>query len=189
VFAYKTAVAVKALGYRNIKIYNGGIKDWEKSGHSLESIQRLPDYKYSFIGVEELFQRLSAPSACKDADGKPALTILDLRTEYHLATDELEAGQPLVLLATDCPVIYCLLDELQRPEVRELIPRQGTVVVITETGNRDQFVMQYLSAYGFSNIRGLEFGMRSWIKAGYPTQTLDPAQRPMSAGSVTTTSP
>jgi len=132
--------------------------------------------------VDEPFRRLSSPNPCGDGSGQPHLTLLDLRTEYHLDTDELENGQPVVLIQTRCPVLYFLLDELQRPEVRAQLPKHGTVVTITETGNRDQFAIQYLSADGLTNIQGLEFGMRAWIKAGSPTETIDPGHRPSTLG-------
>ena len=41
---------------------------------------------------------------------------------------------------------------------------------MTETGNRDMFVMKYLYRYGYTNIKGLEFGMRGWIKSNYPVE-------------------
>jgi hypothetical protein len=37
-----------------------------------------------------------------------------------------------------------------------------------ETGNRDIFAMKFMYKYGYTNIVGLNFGMRGWIKPGYP---------------------
>ena len=62
VFAYKTAVAVKGLGFTNIKIYNGGLKDWKKSGYKIDVIDPLPEYEGRFLTVDELLRKL------KDAD-------------------------------------------------------------------------------------------------------------------------
>lgn len=165
VFAYKAAVAVKALGYKNIKIYNGGIKDWKKSGLPLSSINPLPDVPASFISSDLLNNEIDATekNQCIDNSGAPLITLLDLRNEYFLKTDK-----PLADIDTDCQTIKMQLDDLLKADVRAVIPKKGMLVTITETGNRDVFVKRYLSKYGFDNIRGLRFGMRDWIKKGYP---------------------
>jgi rhodanese-related sulfurtransferase len=168
VFSYKTAVAVKNLGYRNIKIYNGGIKDWQKSGLALEAIHPLPDIDAAFIAADTLKQTIEDTQArgCIDSHGEPLVTILDFRNENFLNPD----SHPPRILST-CQTQTLLLDDLRNPDVRSSIPRHGLIVTITETGNRDAYVMRYLSQFGFSNVKGLQFGMRSWIKLGYPTET------------------
>jgi rhodanese-related sulfurtransferase len=175
VFAYKTAVAVKANGFTNIKIYNGGIKDWKKSGLPIETIDTLPKINPVLITAEELLALLQAAKEndCRDSSNQPVVTLLDLRTENHLPP---EAGtSPMIAhIKTSCPKVLCLLDQLQLPEVRDKIPKTGLVVTVTETGNRDQFAIQYLSKYGYNNLQGLIFGIRGWIKEDYPIETSSP---------------
>lgn len=98
-----------------------------------------------------------------DASDKPVLTILDLRTEHHL-----EPGHELQSFNTNCPILEFALDELQKQEIRDKIPKDSLVVTVTETGNRDQFAMRFMFQYGYTNIVGLNFGMRGWIKLDYP---------------------
>lgn len=159
---------MKVHGYKNIKIYNGGIKDWMKSGHAIESVEPLPAYEGKFVTVEEVYEMISKGAAedCVDENGNPVLTILDLRTEHHLENVE----RPPII-KTNCPSIFCLLDDLRKKDLREQIPRKGLIITVTETGNRDKYVMQYLSRFGYANVKGLLYGMRGWIKAGYPVQT------------------
>ena len=166
-FSYKTAVAVQALGYQNIKIYNGGIKDWKKSGLALEAARPLPEAGVQFIAADRLRQRLEASreNGCTTADGTARVTILDFRNENRL-----DPGHRPPRIRSDCPTRALLLDDLQDPGIRSSIPKHGWVVTISETGNRDAYAMRYLSQFGFTNIRGLQFGMRSWIKLGYPTE-------------------
>ncbi len=174
-FAYKTAVAVKANGFTNIKIYNGGIKDWKKSGLPIQTIDALPKIEHVMITGEELLALLQSAKGneCRDPSNQPLVTLLDLRTENHLPP---EAGtSPMIThIKTSCPKVICLLDQLQLPEVRDKIPKAGLVVTITETGNRDQFAIQYLSKYGYNNLKGLIFGIRGWIKENYPIETSSP---------------
>jgi len=79
-------------------------------------------------------------------------------------------NKPIPYIKTSCSTVHCLLDNLQDPEVRSRIPRQGLVVIFSETGNRDWAAMRYLSKWGYTNIVGLQFGMRGWIKSGYPVE-------------------
>ena len=117
--------------------------------------------------LEKLVQ--SEPSQCLDQNGHPMLTILDYRTENFLKSD-----RPIPSIKTRCKTIQCLLDDLVNPQVRSMIPREeGLVVVVSETGNRDWAIMSYLHKWGHANVIGLKFGMRGWIKLGYPIDILE----------------
>ena len=100
---------------------------------------------------------------CLDQNNKPLLTILDLRTEHFLNPEK-----SLSYVKSNCKTINSLFDDLANPDVRKQIPKEGLVVTITETGNRDKFAMQFLSKFGYTNVMGLQFGMRGWIKLNYP---------------------
>ena len=145
----------------------GGIGDWKKAGGALVSIHPLPEGKPRFIDAGELRQRIEGAqqSRCVDQQGLPLLTVLDMRNALFLDSDS-----PLPRIATECPTITMALDDLRDPALRATIPLDGLVVTVTETGNRDVFVMRYLSGFGYNNIQGLQFGMRGWIKLGYPTE-------------------
>ncbi|WP_243438196.1 rhodanese-like domain-containing protein [Fundidesulfovibrio soli] len=160
------AVAIKNQGYTNIKIYNGGIKDWKKAGLPVASIEPLPEYSGAMVTGEEVYAIMQRSENCTDENGNPLLTILDFRIENSLE----EADGGLKRIKTRCPVITCLLDEVRLPEQRARIPKEGLVVTITETGNRDDVAMRYLSLFGYTNVKGLEFGMRGWIKSKLPIE-------------------
>ena len=142
------------------------MKDWKKSGLKLDVLEKLPAVESKFLTAEELLKKISNTDSEGDRgkNSSANVTLVDLRTEHHL-----EAVERPLIIKTRYPTIYCLLDDLQKDEIRRKIPREGLVVTITETGNRDQFVIQYLSGHGYKNIRGLLYGMRGWIKAGYET--------------------
>jgi len=44
------------------------------------------------------------------------------------------------------------------------------VVTLTETGNRDDIAIRYLSRFGYDNVKLVEFGMRGWIKNKLPIE-------------------
>lgn len=93
------------------------------------------------------------------------MTILDFRNGNHLSDGEVPPQ-----IETRCPVQMYLLDDILQEETRSKIPHDGLVVTITETGNRDEFVIRYLSQYGFDSLKALKFGMRGWLKQRYPTR-------------------
>jgi rhodanese-related sulfurtransferase len=131
-------------------------------------IDPLPSYDGEFITAEELMRTIKEAEAagCVDQDDKPILTILDLKTDNFL-----QEGTPSPGIRTECPTIRAWFDDLSDEAVRNRIPRDGMVVTVTETGNRDQCVMRYLSKFGYTNIAGLQFGMRKWIKNDFPVTT------------------
>lgn len=137
-----------------------------KSEFKIDTLELLPEYKSQYLTAEEVLSKLiPSNNTCKNEAGNPNVTLLDLRTEHHLK----DVKRPLII-KSDCLTIFCLLDDLQKDEVRKQIPKKSLVVTVTETGNRDKFALQYLSKYGYENIYGLLFGMRGWIKAGYQTE-------------------
>jgi len=165
VFAYKVAVAIRGHGYTNIKIYNGGLKEWIAAGLPVETVDPLPAYDVGFITAKDLKLQvdLAEKSGCRRADDKPMFTLLDLRTER--VAEGLET--PLVI-RTCCNTITGYLDDLMDERFRKQIPKDIPVYVVTETGNRDLYAVRYLSKFGYANVSGLQFGMRGWIKADYP---------------------
>ncbi len=169
------AVALKTLGYKNIAIYNGGLKDWVRSGLPVVSIDPLPDYKAKFISAEELKAKLSNALSrnCRDSRGNPLVTLIDMRSSLHFKNKK---GADLYQILTNCPIKTLLLDDfINNEEVIRSIPRKGLVVSVCETGNRDIYLMKYLSKFGYTNVVGLQFGMRVWLKKDYPTQKLERA--------------
>ena len=176
-YAYKTAVAVKRLGYRNIKIYNGGIKDWSKAGLAMTSVEALPTHTPNYIDMSDLVALLDQEleRGCRDANGKPTLALFDLRNEPIMSENQTEKeaseySERLLAIATPCPTISFLFDDCMDEAVRKNIPADIPVVTITETGNRDAQVQAFFAKYGYDNILALKFGMRGWIKGMYPVR-------------------
>ena len=132
----------------------------------------MPKLEPKLVTAEELLARLQSAekNGCRDASNHPLVTLLDMRTENHLPPES-DPPKHIIHIKTSCPRVFCLLDQLQSREVRDKIPKNGLVVTVTETGNRDQFAIQYLSKYGYDNLMVLMFGMRGWIKEDYPVET------------------
>ena len=166
-YSYRVAVAIRRLGFNNIKIYNGGLKDWRKSGYKIVSRNQLPDITVSFVSALELRDMLSEAdrTSCKTDSGEPLITILDLRNQSIINPES-----PPPRIKTSCRTINLLMDDLLEEETVRQLPTQGLLVTVTETGNRDDFLGRYLYKFGYIGVKGLQFGMRAWIKKRYPTE-------------------
>ncbi|MEN8189915.1 MAG: hypothetical protein ABFS19_08715 [Thermodesulfobacteriota bacterium] len=167
------AVVIKKLGFENITIYNGGLKDWIKTGKPVETIDPLPTYDGGFISADELNQEISSAGnkRCVDDKGAPHLTLIDFRSSLKLSEKK---GSDKYRIKTNCRTITVLLDDfINNQKLIDSIPREGLVVTISETGNRDHYLMRYLKKFDYTNIRGLQFGMRAWLKADYPVEMVD----------------
>jgi rhodanese-related sulfurtransferase len=168
------AVAIKAHGFKNIKIYNGGIKDWKKSGRRLESVETLSELTTPFITAEELLEKIKEANKgdCQDTNGQKLVTLIDIRSSFALKK---KIGADHTRIQSNCPTIVALLDDfIDNKQLLKKIPRKGLVVIISETGNRDEYLIHYLKKYNYNNIVGLEFGMRGWLISRYPTDSVGP---------------
>ena len=164
------AVVIKEHGFKNIKIYNGGLKDWIKSGHPVNSTEPLPDYETPFISADAVHDILHKveQTGCLDNNGQPLLTLVDFRTSTNMKK---KIGGESYRVKTSCRTISRQLDEfVVNRQLIDSIPKKGLVVTISETGNRDTFLIRYLFKYGYTNVKGLEFGMRGWIISEYPIE-------------------
>ena len=110
------------MGFRNIKIYNGGLKDWIKSRNKIDVIEALPEYQGKFMHADELLAKIKQEDSQNilDQNSKSGFTILDYRTENFLIKDK-----PILSIKTKCNMIKCLLDDLRNTEVRSQIPKEG----------------------------------------------------------------
>lgn len=166
------------MGFTNIILYNGGLKDWSKAGHKTISTAPLPPSTVEFIDVDTLHSYLleAESNNCVDSSGKPLLTIVDFRISHPL--QELR-GADRYRIRTSCQTIKAQLDDfLNNKELVNTLPDSGQVISISETGNRDHFLIRYLSQFNKTNIKGLKYGMRSWLKAGYPSEIIPEAMSP-----------
>ncbi len=167
------AVAIKKLGYDNIRLYNGGLKDWVKAGYTVDVQDPLPEYEGRYIESQDFLALIKQADVqeCMDEEGKPLFTLLDYRTELAQGKN-----LDLPIIKTNCPQLVMLLDDFADPIHQKSIPMDGLVVLVCETGNRDPFAMRFLKSFGYDNVVGLRFGMRAWIKAGYPVEVDNPSQ-------------
>ena len=164
------AVAIKENGFTNIKIYNGGLTDWIKSGNTTESIDPLPDSKVNFIDADLLMTRITEADEkdCVDKSGQPLLTLIDFRISRTLSAKK---GADKYQIKTKCLTVTAVLDNfIDNNNLIRSIPEKGLTVSISETGNRDIFLIRYLSKFGKTNVLALKYGMRSWLKADYPVE-------------------
>jgi rhodanese-related sulfurtransferase len=160
------AVAIKNHGFNNIKIYNGGLKDWLISGFTTETIESLPECETKTVTAQELYSYIlsAEENGCNQANGKPAFTLLDIRTNPGI-----ESKSTSVVIPNRCETVMGSLDDLQDESFRKRLPIDSPIFVVTETGNRDVFAIRYLHIFGYSNVTGLKFGFRGWIMDNFPT--------------------
>jgi len=166
------AVAIKKQGFTNISLYNGGLYDWVRSGGELASIEKLPDRKTTFICRDTLFSKINEADKrnCVDEKGKPLLTLLDFRTSLN---NPVKIGNDHYAISSVCKTIQVELDDfIQKPELISTIPIEGAVVTISETGNRDDYLIRFFYAHKHENVVGLRFGMRGWMQERYPVNML-----------------
>ena len=142
---------------------------WRKSGNAVVVDRPLPAYEGRYISADQLLGEIRSAGAdgCF-REGRPRLTLVDYRAELFTGSN-----RPVVAIRTGGPTVRCSLDEFGDPEVRRKIPKDSPVVIVCETGDRDAFAMRYLYGFGYTNVSALRYGMRDWIKRGYPVVEME----------------
>lgn len=88
--------------------------------------------------------------------GQPDVLILDVREQ-----DEYDAGHiPGVKLIPSGEVANRLAE----------VPKDKTVIVTCQSGNRSASTTKYLREQGYTNVHNMEGGIIAWQGAGYPVE-------------------
>ena len=156
------AVAIKKLGYKNIKIYKEGIKGWKKKNLPLIRNLPLPSCKAEQIDVKT-FKEILKRAEKENCQQKRAILIVDFRNIEPIIGP---IGIDSFEIKTPCPTLKIRLDDIINEETRNLIPKDIPVFIFSETGNRDKFFIRYMCKFGYKNIRGIKGGAREMLKEG-----------------------
>jgi rhodanese-related sulfurtransferase len=133
--AYEKA---RLLGYENIYILEGGLSEWKRAGHAVETVQRVKRAPVVSIKAAKLKTLLKE---------KKNLFILDLRSEDAFREGHIDG-------ATNIP-FYVLHKRLRE------IPKNVPVIVVDENGKRSFLACCYLINNGVKDVTRLFGGMES----------------------------
>lgn len=114
---------------------------------SMEQYLQQP-HEETLISPDRLFERLKA--------GEDVL-ILDVREYDELVSTGYIKGAVNIPVTQVASRIDELPADLDKP-----------IVAVCESGARSGHAALYLRAYGYNNVRNLEYGMRGWRTEGYP---------------------
>ena len=88
---------------------------------------------------------------------KRGYLLLDIREKF-----EVEA------LAFDVPnLMHIPMSEIEERYLE--IPKDQTIIVVCETGERSIRVVAFLQDYGFTNLINMKKGLIKWVQKGFPT--------------------
>lgn len=88
---------------------------------------------------------------------KRGYLLLDIREKF-----EVEA------LAFDVPNLrHIPMSEIEERYLE--IPKDQTIIVVCETGERSIRVVAFLQDYGFTNLINMKKGLIKWVQKGFPT--------------------
>lgn len=125
-------------GYTSVFVLDGGLPAWKRSGHEIESVQRIPRVAVRAIKADTLRAWLS--------EGRK-MAVIDLRTEKDYREAHISGASSLPL--------YQLHERYQE------LPYNRTLVLVDNRGFRSFLAQSYLRRKGFDVVR-LFGGMESW---------------------------
>jgi rhodanese-related sulfurtransferase len=146
--------------------------DWIRSGGEVSSVEKLPEQEATFIEQETLFAIINEADKrnCVNELGSPLLTLLDFRSSLN---NPVKIGNDHYSIKSTCRTIQVELDDfIDNQKLIDSIPQAGSVVTISETGNRDDYLIRFLNVHKHDNVVGLRFGIRGWMQKRYPVRVL-----------------
>ncbi|MEG0447238.1 MAG: rhodanese-like domain-containing protein, partial [Comamonas sp.] len=158
--ALRAAQRLRALGYTDVHVLEGGAKAWKVAGYVLFAGVNLPSKTFGEL-VEHAYgtPRITAQQlAAKQASGEP-LVVLDGRpvSEFH------KMNLPGALCCPNGELAY---------RIRSLVPDDSTPIVINCAGRtRSILGAQTLINLGIANpVYALENGTQGWFLADFPLE-------------------
>jgi len=108
-------------------------------------------YKDKFISLDEFKKVVDEVNAGQ----RPNTYILDVRTDQEFYTFHIEGSDHI-----HSGHFYLIPKKI--PDVN------ADIYLLCRTGHRTVYVIPYLVEFGYKNIKMLDGGILSWVKAGYP---------------------
>jgi len=130
------------LGYKNVQTYIAGIPGWVAAGYRLDTSQAVPKVEIVTINSFEL-------NVVKDS-----VNVVDIRNIQEVSDmGEFQSA------------MHIPLEELDKRYVE--IPKGKPIVLIDYSGVEFICAGAYLKNMGFEDVRGLQGGVKDWIKQGF----------------------
>ncbi|MCK4622423.1 MAG: hypothetical protein KAT62_09450 [Desulfuromonadales bacterium] len=136
------------MGYTEIYAYRDGLPAWLKAGHPTTTIEKLPKVKINKISAKKLKEMI---------DSGADLVIVDIRPEYELAKNSIDAEK-----------INANLTQLS--SVVDALPKDKKLIIVDLNGKRGGVAYRYFSMKGCSDLALLDGGMQKWLKSGLPVK-------------------
>ena len=150
--APKAARLAVKKGYKNVYLYQEGIKGWKKKGNKLVRQEPIPTLPVAVLPAEKVMALIKK---------NPGTVLLDIRDFDLFNKMRIKVPHLLHIRAID------VLDQMDK------LPRDQPIVLIDHVANQVRIVSPYLKAKGFQ-VRGyVEGGATGWAKSGQPFEILN----------------
>lgn len=130
------------LGYRQVYTFKAGIPGWVAAGFAVDASKAIPIHNIPSINAVQL---KSIQSDVFIIDIRNQLEVLSMGRfpeALHIPFEDLEARSTTV-------------------------PHEKAIVVVDYSGVEFQCAGSYLKELGVNDVRGLQGGVKDWIKQGY----------------------
>ena len=125
-----------------MRTFSAGIPGWVAAGFTLDTSNAIPASNISSVNALELKSNLSDVFILDIRNQLEVLSMGSFPNSLHIPFEDLEAESSKV-------------------------PRDKTIVIVDFSGVEFQCAGSYLKEIGINDVRGLQGGVKDWIKQGY----------------------
>jgi len=155
--AVMAAYWYRQMGFRDVRILNGGLAAWRRDGGSVSAGAET----HEPLGLEEARQavRLLTPSDASTRQKQSSVVTLDVGCSLEYEAAHLPGAK----------WISRGWLELKLPD--HVADRAQVILISCPDGAHSIFAARALATRGFDYVYVLDGGVRAWIAAGFPTET------------------
>jgi len=185
--------AIKMYGHDHVKILDGGLENWRKSGYDISATNssRSPVTFEFDLANSKAELLLATLKEIEEAVGQSNCVIVDARTDTEYTRGHIpgSVNVPYELLLNK-DLTFKIADHLKELFEGKKITPEKKVFVYSNAGIRSSMIWFALSELcGYPNVKNYDGSLNEWLKYKRPVVATDQKAQPNAGGSRTNPAP
>ena len=185
--------AIKMYGHDHVKILDGGLENWRKSGYDISATNssRSPVTFEFDLANSKAELLLATLKEIEEAVGQSNCVIVDARTDTEYTRGHIpgSVNVPYELLLNK-DLTFKIADQLKELFEGKKITPEKKVFVYSNAGIRSSMIWFALSELcGYPNVKNYDGSLNEWLKYKRPVVATDQKAQPNAGGSRTNPAP
>jgi len=163
---------LRAMGHRDVRLLDGGLRAWQDSGQRLQAVSSAPNPTVTFTAVDNMEHHRADLDFVVYAKNSPNWSILDTRSPAEIAAGRIPGSIPFSFIGDFVNADFTFRTLAEYEETFSHIPRDTGLIVSCGSGLRSSvayFVFRDILNWP-QPVKNYEGGWNNWTWAGMPVE-------------------